>query len=369
VKDMNQWVAAICQASVQYIQVSNSPMPDVTTDKSVSTEEQNISVPVYNEGEIYDDAGSVMNINKNAYLRLSVEQYYDDVSIVHEGNGRLEAKPDCEAAPGEKCPTIPPRRLPPAVPQDGLSDQVSVYDDIGVSKQHSQNSNVIGVDGVGRKRTEIRTSTILNWRHKRVQPGTGTEEGDKTLQPSTDKEGAHTKVQPGTYSLHTTAQPQQSAQHKMQYNAEENNDEGEEEVYDDIVLGDESPKAKMLPILQKKYSITKGGGIKNRAKELEKFLFKDGYQPKHKTSNQKKPDMSTLHKPMNNNGKDTLFSLPQMPSYSQNSKSDIFDQPLQPTSYIYKCNKTAEKITTVTSSDTPLSSQEPELPPRSYLKR
>lgn len=366
---MNQWVAAICQASVQYIQVSHSPLPDVTTDKSVSTEVRDISAPVYDEHEIYDDAGSVPNFNENAELRLSDEQYYDGVSIIHEGNGRLESKPDCEVAPGETCPPLPPRRLPPAVPQGGLSDQESVYDDIGVSKQHSQYSNIVGVDGVGRKPLEIRTSTILNWKLKRVQPGTGTEEGHTTLQPSTDKEGAHTKVQPGTDSVHTTAQPQQSAKHNMQYNAEENNDEGEEEIYDDIILGDESPKAKRSPVLQKKYSITKGGGIKNRAKELEKFLFKDGFQAKHKTSNEKKLDMSTLHKPMKNNEKDALFSLPQMPTESQNSKSDIFDQPLQPSSNLHKPNKTAEKITTVTSSNTPLSSQAPKLPPRSYLKR
>jgi hypothetical protein len=371
VKDMNQWVAAICQASVQYIQVSHSPLPDVTTDRSVSTEVQDVSVPLYNEDEMYDDVGSVTNFNENARLRLSDEEYYDDVLIVHEGNERLESKPDCEVAPGEKCPPLPPRQLRPAVSQDGLSDQESVYDDIGVSKHHSQYSNVVGVDGVGRKRTQIRTSAILKWRHKRVQPGTGTEKGHKTPQPSTDKEEAHTKVQPGTDSVHITAQPQHSAKHKIQYNAEENNDEGKEEIYDDIliVLGDESPKAKKSPVLQKKYSITSRSGIKNRARELEKCLFKDGNQPKHKTSNQKKLDISTLHKPMKNNGKDTQFSLPQIPTASQNSKSDIFYQPLQPTSTLHKPNKTTEKITTVTSYNIPLSSQPPELPPRSYLKR
>ena len=366
---MNQWVAAICLASVRYIQVSHSPLPDVTTNKSVSTEVQGVSVPVYNVHEIYDDAGPVTNFNENGELRLSDEQYYDDISITHEGNGKLESKPDCEVAPGKKCPPLPPRQLPPAVPQDGLSDQESVYDDIDVSKQCSQYSNVAGVDGVGRKRTEIRTSTILNGRHKRVQPGTGTEEGHTTLQPSTDKEGTHTKVQPGTDSVHTMAQPQQSVKHKMQYNAEENNDEGEEEIYDDIVLGDESPKAKRSPVLQKKYSITNAGDIKNRAKELEKSLFKGGYQPQHKTSNPIKLAVSTFHKPMKNNGKETLFSLPKMQTSSQNSKSDIFDQPLQPTSNLHKPNKTAEKTTTVTSSNTPLSSQPPELPPRTYLKR
>jgi hypothetical protein len=357
VKDMNQWVAAICQASVQYIQISHSPLPDVTTDKSVSIEVQEVPEPIYHEDEIYDDVGSVINFNENVELQLSDEQHYDDAFIVHEGKRRLESKPDCEVAPGEKCPPIPPRRLPPAVSQDGWSDQESMHDNIGVSKQHIRYSNVVGVDGVGRKHTEIQASTILNWRHKRMQPGTGTEEGHTTLQPSTDKEGAH-----------TMAQPQLSAKHKMQHHAEENNDEGEEEIYDDIVLVGESPKAKMSPVLQKKYSITSGGGIKSRAKELEKCLFKDGYQPKHITSNQKKLDMSTLHKPMKKNGKDTLFSLPQMPTASQNSKSDISDQTLQPTSYLHKPNTTAEKIPTVTSN-TPLSSQSPELPPRTYLKR
>jgi len=411
---MNQWVAAICQASVQYIPISHSPLPGVIMDKSVSSRVQDVSAPVYNEGEIYDDAGSVNNFNEKAELQLSDEQHYDDVSTVPQGNGRLESKPDCGIASDEKCPPIPPRRLPPAVPQDGLSDEESVFDDTGASKKHSQYSNMVDVDAVGRKRTEIRTSTILNWRHKIVQPRTGTKEGHTTLQPSTDKEGAHTKVQAGTNSVHTTAQPQQSAKHKMQYNAEENNDEGEEEIYDDIVLGDESPKAKKSPttaqpqqsakhkmqynaeenndegeeefyddivlgdespkakkspVLQKKYSITNGDNIKNRAKKLEKFLFKDGYKPKHKTSNQTELDTSTLHKPMQNNSKDTLFSLPKIPTASQNSKSDIFDQPIQPTSNLHKPNKTAEKITTVASSNTPLSSQPPELPPRSYLKR
>jgi len=361
---MNQWVAAICQASVQYIQVSHSPLPDATTVKSVSTELLDVSVPGYNEDEIYDDAGSVTNSNKNAELRVSEEEYYDDISIVHEGNGRLESKPDCKVAPEEKYPSLPPRRIPPTVPQDGLSDQESVYDDIDDSKQHIQYSNPVGVYGAGRKPTEIRTSTILNWRHKREQPGTGTEEGQKTSQSSTGKKGAQTKVQPGTVSVHTTAQPQHSAKHEMQYNAEENNYECDDETYDDIVLGDESPH-----VLQKKCSITSGGRIKNRAKEIEKFLFKDGYKPKPKTSNQIELDTSTLHKPMKNNGKNTVFSLPQMPTASQNSKSDIFYQPLQPTPNLHKPKKTAEQITTVTSSKTPLSSQPPELPPRSYLKR
>ena len=349
---MNQWVAAICQASVQYIQVSHSPLSDVTTDKSVSTEVQDVSLPAYNEGEIYDDAGSVTNVNENAELPVSEEENYDDVSIIHEGNGRLESKPDCEVTPEEKCPPLPSRRLPPTVPQDGLSEQESVYDDIGDSKQQSQYLTLVGVDGAGRKRT------IFNWRHKRVQSGTGSEEGHKTLQPSTDKEGAHTKEQPGTDSVHTTAQPQQSAKHELQYNVEENNYECEEEIYDDIA-----------PVVQNKCSITNGGLIKSRAKELEKFLFKDGYKPKPKTSNQIELDKSNLNKPLKNNKKDTLLPLPQMPTASQKSKSDIFDQPLQPTSNLHKHNDTAGKITTVTSSNTPPSSQPPELPPRSYLKR
>jgi len=353
---MNQWVAAICQASVQYILVSYSPLPDVTTDKSILTEIENVSVSVYNDDEIYDDAGSEIHFNENAEPRLSVDEYYDDVLIVQEGYGILESKPDCEVAPEEKLPPLPPR-LPPAVPQDG------------VSKQCSQYSNMVGVEEVGRKGSEIRTSTILYLRPKRVQPGTGTEEGHTTLQPSTDKEGAHTKVKPDTDSVDTMAQPQQSAEHTVQYNAEENNDEGKEEIYDDIALGDESTKAKKSPILQHQYSLTNEGGIKNRAKELEKILFKDGYQPKHKTSNQVERNMSTLHKQMKNNVKDTLFSLPQMPTDTQDSKSDIFDQPLQPTSNLHKPNKTAEKITRVTSSNTPPSSQPPELPPRSYFKR
>jgi len=361
---MNQWVAAICQASVQYIQVSHFPLPDVTTDKSDTTEVQDVSVHGYNEDEIYDDAGSVTNLNENAETRVSGEEYYDDISIVHEGNGRLESKRDCEEAPEEKCPPLPLRRLPPTVPQNGLSDQESVYDDIDDSKQHSQYSNVVGVDSAGRKRIEIQKSTILNWRHKRVQPGTGTEEGHKTLQPSTDKEGSHTKVQPGADSVHTSTQPQQSAKHEMQYKAEENNYECEDENYDDIVLGDESP-----PVLQKELSITNGGRIKTRIKELEKFLFKDGYKPKPKTSNQIELDTSTLHKPKKNDRKDTLFSLPRMPTASQNSRSDIFDQPLKPSSNLHKPNQTGKKITTVTSSNTPLSSQPPELPPRTYLKR
>jgi len=123
---------------------------------------------------------------------------------------------------------FPTQQLPPTVPQGGFSDQESVYDDIDDSKNHNQYSNRVGVDGAGRKGTEIQTSTILNWRHERVQPVTGTEEGYKTLQPRTGKEGAHTKVQAGTDSVHTMAQPQQSAKHEMQYKAEENNYECEE---------------------------------------------------------------------------------------------------------------------------------------------
>jgi hypothetical protein len=369
---MHQWVAAICQASVQYIVISPSPLTDVTTDKSVSRRVQDVSAPDYNEFQIYDDAGAVTNFNETAELQPSDEQYYDDISNVHQGNARLESKPDCEVAFEEKAPQLPPRRLPPPappVPQNSLLEQEYMYDDIGVSKPQDRYTNVVGVDGIGRSNTDIQTGTISKSRPKRVKPGTGTEEGHTTLQPNTDKEGENKQVQPETDALHTTAQPLRSAKHKTQYNAEENNDEGEEDIYCDIENSDESAKHKKSTVLQKECSITNEGTVKSRAKVLEEFLFKDGYQPKPKTSNQIVPDMSTLAKPIKNNRKDTLSSSPQMHTASQNSKSDTFDQPLKNKSNLHKPNNNAEKITTVPSSNTQPSPQPPELPPRSYLKR
>jgi hypothetical protein len=382
VKDMQQWVAAICQASVLDIQVSHSPLSNLAMDKSVPRSVQDVPAPADREGEIYDDAASVTNFNENGELQQSDEQYYDDVIDVHQGNARLESKPNGEVAPEEKCPPLPPRKHLPSVPQDDLSDQESVYDDIGVPNQHSQYSNVVGVDEVGRKNTEIQPGTGSKWGHTRVLPGTGTEEGHRKLQPSTgteggytkgqpstSTEGGHTQVQPGMVLLHTKAQPQQSVKYKMQYNAEEKNDEGEEEIYDDIEPFNEPIQATKSPVLQQKYSITNGDGIKNRAKILEEFLFKDGYHPKTKTPNQIQLNMSTLHKPIKNSGKDTLFSLPQTPTASHNSNSSIFDRTQQLTSDLYKHNKSTEKEITVPSSNIPLRQQPPELPPRSYLKR
>jgi hypothetical protein len=366
---MNQWVATICQASVQYIQDSHFLMTNVTTDKSVSRRVRDVPAPADNEGEIYDYAGSVMNFNENPELQLYDELLYDDVLNVHQGNARLESKPDCEMQPEEKCPPLPPRRPPLSVAQDDLLDQESVYDDIGVSEQHSQYSNVVGADRVGRKNPEIQTDTISKWTHTGEQPGTGTEEGHKTLQPSTVKEGRHTKVQAGTDSVHTMPKSQPSAKHKMQNSAKEKIDECREGMYVDMQLSDESPKTITSPALQNKYSITNGGGIKNRAKALEQTLFKDGYQPKPKASNQTELNSSTLHKSMKNNGKDTLFSLPQFPTAAQTSKSDIFDQPLQLKSNLYKPDKIAEKETTVPSSNTPFRPQPAKPPLRTYLKK
>jgi hypothetical protein len=364
VKDMHQWVSAICQASIQYIMISPSPLPHVTTDKSVSKRAQAVSAPDYIEFVNYDDAEAVTNFNETAN-----EEYYDDISNVHHGNATLELKPDCEVAFEKNFPELPPRRRPLPVPQNGLSDQEDEYDDIGVPKQHIQCTSVVGVDGIGGKNTEIQTGTISKWRPETVQLGTGTEEGHTTLQPGTDKEGAHKQAQPETDALHTTAQPLRSAKHEMQYNAEENNDEGEEITYYDIDISGESAKAKTSPVLQKKYSIINGDRIKSRAKVLVEKLFKDGGQSKSETSNQIVLDTSTLPKPIKNSGKDMLFSLPQIPTASQNSKSDTFEQPLQTKSDLHKPNNNAEKITTVPSHNTQLSSQPPELPPRTYLKR
>jgi hypothetical protein len=425
-KDMDQWVAAICQAGIQYIQVSHSPLPGATTGKSVSRRVQDFSEPIYEAGEIYDDAGPVTDVNEVAELQVSDEEYYEAVTNVHQRN-TLESKPDFEVASEEICPPLPPRRLPPPVPQDGLSHQESVHDDIDVSNKQSQYENMVDVDGE-EGHTTLQPNTDKERAHKTAQPqqsakhktqynaeennDEGEEDMYDDIEPGDESPQAK-KSQPSTDSVHKTAQPQRSAKHKTQYNAEENNDEGEEDMYDDIGTGDkspqakksqpstdsvhttaqpqrsaeknndegeediyddaelddESPKAKKSPVLQNKYSITNRGVIKNRAKALEERLLKDGYQSKPKPSNQIVLDRSTLHKPIQNNGKDTLFSSPQMPAASQNSKSDIFNQPLQTRSNLHKPNKTAEKITTVPSSDTQHSSQPPELPPRSYLKR
>jgi hypothetical protein len=363
-KDMEQWVSAICQASIQYILISPSTLPHVTTDKSVSRKAQAVSAPDYIEFVNNDDAEAVTNFNKTAD-----EEYYDDISNVHQGNARLELKPDCDVAIEKNSPQLPPRRRPLPVPRNSLSDQEEEYDDIGVPNQHIQCTSVVGVDGIEGKNTEIQTGTISKLRPKTVQPGTVTEEGHTTLQPSTDKEGAHKEVQPETDALHTTAQPLRSAKHEMQYNAEENNDEGEEITYYDIDISDESAKAKTSPVLQKKYSIINGDRIKSLAKVLVNMPFKDGYQSKSETSNQIVLDTSTLPKPIKNNEKDTLFSLPQIPTASQDSKSDTFEQPLQTKSDLHKPNNNAEKITAVPTYNTQPSSQPPELPPRSYLKR
>jgi hypothetical protein len=354
-------------------------------NKSISRSVQNVPAPADIDGEIYDDAGSVITFNgkrENIYeLQQSDEENYDDVLDTHQENSRLEPKPNCEAAPEKKCPPLPPRRFVPSVPQHDLSDQISV------AKQGSQYTNVVGVDGVGRKNIEIEGGTVSKWGltrvlpitgmeggHERIQPNKGTEKGYTEVQPNTTTERGHREVQPniGTERGHTKVQPiivpvmtkerpQQSVKHEMQYKTEKKDEEGEEEIYDDICLNDETPKAIKSPVLHEKHSIT-NGDIKNRAKMIEECLLKVGNQPKPKTSNQFQPNTSTLHKAKKNSGKDTLFCL------AQTSTPNSSNQIQKPASNMYEHNKSKEKETTI-PSNTRLSSQPPELPPRSYLKK
>lgn len=375
---MQQWVTAICQASIQYIQVSPSPLPNLTVDKSISRSVQNVPAPDDIDGEIYDDAGSVIMFNgkrENFYeLQQSDEENYDDVLDTHQENSRLESKPNCEVAPEKKCPPLPPRRFVPSVPQHDLSNQISV------AKQGSQYTNVVGVDAVGKKNIEMEGGKVSKWgytrvlpitgiegEHERIQPNKGTERGHREVQSNTGTERGHTKVQPIIVPVMTKERPQQSVKHEMQYKAEKKDEEGDEEIYDDICLNDETPKAIKSPVLHEKHSIT-NGDIKNRAKVIEECLLKVGNQPKPKTSNQFQPNMSTLHKPNKNSGKDTLFCLAQTSAPSYNGTSNSSNQIQKPASNLYEHNKSKEKETTI-PSNTRLSSQPPELPPRSYLKK
>ncbi|XP_069684687.1 uncharacterized protein [Periplaneta americana] len=152
-KDMDQWVAAICQASIQHIQMSSASFPIKT--RHPTPEQNRIEDPALPDfkGDIYDDAGSLPKLNKSSedvnYDPMEPEEeiYQDIPDVSRGGNSGEDSKHKSENKQMDKTPTLPPRRPLPSIPHEDLSDGESVYDDIG---QHF-NSIIYNNVGAGDK--------------------------------------------------------------------------------------------------------------------------------------------------------------------------------------------------------------------------
>lgn len=343
---MHQWVAAICQASIQHIQHSVPLFPRCTLDRPVLRDEINVVAPVESDSEMYDDAGSGTQLYGESediyeFQESDEEEFYQDISDACQKNLVLESKPGFEVKPAEKCPPLPPRRYPTPASQDYLSDQDFVYDD--VSNQHSEYLDVavVGLEGS----------------HTLAESGT-----------DVNKEERCSWVQQNIPIGQTKAHPQLFVKHEVQ------NDDNDEEIYDDVGISEELPKAVKLPILQQKFCVGNGGGIQNRIRELEISSSNGcipigGHCSNPKTSEQIQYNISTTYKSVNNSEEDTVSSLPQTPTAYHNSKYNISNQIKTNTRQVFKHMKNIENEAKIFSPRAPFTTQRPEIPPRSYLKQ
>lgn len=345
---MHQWVAAICQASIQHFQHSVPLFPHCTLDRPVLRDEMNIPAPAESDSEIYDDAGPGTQFygeREDIYEleQSDEEEFYQDISDACQKNLVLESKPGFEAKPAEKCPPLPPRRCLPSASQDYLSDEDSVYDDV-VSNRHSEYPDVavVGVEGrhtLAESGIEVNIEERCSWVQQNIPIG------------------------------QTKAQPQLFVKHDVQ-----NNDNDEEEIYDDVGITEELPKAVKLPILQQKLCVGNGSGIQNRIRELETSssnggIAIGGHRPNPKTLKQIQYNISTTYNSVTNSEEDTVSSLPQTPTTYPNSKYNISNQIETNTRQVFKHMKNTQDEAKIFSPRTPFTTQQPEIPPRSYLKR
>jgi hypothetical protein len=330
---MHQWVAAICQVSIQYIQASISPpphhsippLPHRTLDRSVLRSAKDVPAPAGSDSETYDDVSSVINSegDREAIYVLGQpyeEEFYEDISDVCQRSSRLESKPD-EVKSVEKCHPLPPQQCSPTASQDDLSDQDSAYDDAGDLNQ-------------------------CNGYYNMADTGVG---------------GRDTEVQPSTCVQYTKAQLQQSVKLEVQYDDGEKEEE-EEEMYDEIGVAEELPNATKPPVLQQSRFLGNRSRIQSLIKQLETSLPKGnipicGYHPDSKISNQIQPNTSILYKSVKNSGQDRIS---QTTTANHNTKSK------PNTSNLHKAMKNREENITLFSPSTP---EPPELPPRSYIKQ
>jgi hypothetical protein len=347
VKDMDQWVAVICQASVQHIQSSVLLLPHCTLDRSALRDRINVSVTAENNSEIYSDAGSETQFDgetEDIDQQSEEEKFYQDITDVCQKYLVLESNPGFEVKPAEECPPLPSRRCLPSAFQDNLSDQDPVYDDIFVSNGHSEYSDVGGVS--------VERSLTL------IEPGR-----------DVDVEEKHSWVQQTISIGHKKAQPQLFVKHEVQ-----NDDNGEEEIYDDVGVTEKLPKAVKLPVLQQKLHVGNGGGVQNRIILHETCHSNGGiptcgHHPNTKTSNQFQYNISTTYKSVNNCEEDTVSSLPQIPTAYQKSKYDISNQTEANERTVSKDMKRTQEEAKNLFPRTPIATQRPEIPPRPYLKR
>jgi hypothetical protein len=344
---MNQWVAVICQASVQHIQSSVLLLPHCTPDRSALRDGINVSATAENGSEIYVDAGSETQFNgeiEDIYEKSEEEEGYQAITDVCQKNLVLESKPGFEVKPAEECPPLPSRRCLPSAFQDNLSDQDPVYDDIFVSNRHSEYSDA--------EEVSVERSFTL------IKPGR-----------DVDIEEKHSWVQQNIPIGHKKAQPQLFVKREVQNDAN-----GEEEMYDDVGVSEELPKAVKLPILQQKLCVGNGGGAQDRIREHEICHSNGGiptcgHNRNPKTSNKFQYNISTSYKSVNNCEEDTVSSSTQIPTAYQKSKCDISNQTEANKGTVFKHMKSTEEEAKNLFPRTPITTQRPEIPPRPYLKQ
>jgi hypothetical protein len=344
---MDQWVAAICQASIQHIQSSVPLLPPYAPNRPVLRDGMKVPATDENDSEIYDDAGSGNTVNadtEDIYQLSEEEECYQDITDVFQKNLVLESKPDFEVKPEVERPPLPPRRCLPSAFQDNLSDQDSVYDDIFVSDRHSEYSDVEDVSVEG-------NLTM-------IEPGR-----------DVDVEEKPSWVQQNIPIGHKMAQPQLFVKHEVQ-----NDDNGEEDIYDDVGVTEELPKAVTLPILQQKLHVGNGGVVQNRIREHETChsnggILTCGYKPNPTTSNQFQYNINTMYKLINNCEEDKVSSLPQTPTAYHNSKNNLSNQTETNKRTVFKHMKTTQEEAKIFSPRTTIATQRPEIPPHLYFKQ
>jgi hypothetical protein len=340
---MHQWVAVICQASIQHIHCSVPLLPHCSPDRSTLRNGMNVPTSADSDSDIYDDVGSGTQFNgdsEDTYQQSEEEEFYQDIPDVYQKKLVLESTPDFEVKPSEECPPLPPRRGNLSVSQVNLSDQDSVYDDIFVSNRHSEYSDA--------EHTSVEGSQTL------VEPS-----GD------VDIDGRHLWVQQDTSTGNKKAQSQLLVKYEVK-----NDDNGEEEIYDDVGVPEKLPKAVKLPVLHQKLYVGNGGGIQNLIRELETcssigVIPICGHHPNPKPSNQFQYNTSTTYKSVNNHEKETASPLPQTPAAYHNSK---YNQIETNKTTVLKHMKGTQEEAKIFSHRTPIATQRPEIPPRSYLK-
>ena len=256
---MNQWVTAIGVASTQ-------PTPTIalrTHDKTAHGKRQLPSLPD-SDSETYDDVDSTIKSDKDRQqnyepFQSDEEEIYHDISDVCLGGLAVESVSATAVQGTEEEPPVLPRRPVPPVPDDSLSDQEEMYDDVGAASPVNVYCNMVGAGGGELPPKEPEKCQTVN------------------------KEG------------------------------EKQEEEELEEIYDDIGVTEQAPEAMTLSSFHREVSNGSGGRIQYIIKKMEASLGSGskptvGYHPKPAPSQQMESE--ELYEPIENRTVEISHTVP-----------------------------------------------------------